>query len=482
MGTDQVSLLSAQSILDMDATSIANAIKSGELSSYEVVNIYIEHLKRVNPAVNAVVEERYAEAIREAQEKDNQKEHVNKGPLFGVPISVKEAFNVVNMKTTGGLLNRKHLIAREDADVVAKLKEAGAIILGKSNIPALCFCQETDNKLYGRTNNPWDVARTAGGSSGGEGALLGAGGAAAGIGSDIGGSIRFPSHFNGVVGFKPGKFQVSSNGHFPADTIPLQKRMSGMGPMGKSVRDMELIYDIIANNPFTEQSLSDFEIDILSFDMNIPLSQKTKETLSGIEQYLSRLFLVNRSTPPYFENSAQLWQEIMSLDGGKSMEKLAFSTDRSNVLAAYAKEKLTRKTKVHPYLSWALIGAKLFKPSAGRIKEIEGIIEQGDEEVATFLNNRLLILPVYHTGAPEHGKVFQEIFSIRKTFLHYMPYIAYANVWGLPSLTIPAGTDENDMPIGIQIISANGNEDAIFQLGKIVERKSGGYNRCSGLD
>ncbi|MGP4105820.1 amidase family protein [Virgibacillus sp. L01] len=301
-------------------------------------------------------------------------------------------------------------------------------------------------------------------------------------GSDIGGSIRFPSHFNGVVGFKPGKFQVSSNGHFPADTIPLQKRMSGMGPMGKSVRDMELIYDIITNTTTTEQSLDDFEIDILSDGLNIPLSQKTKDMVGGIESYLQKSVSVNRSTPPYFENSAQLWQEIMSLDGGKSMEKLAFNTDRSNVLAAYAKEKLTRKTKVHPYLSWALIGAKLFKPTAGRIKEIEDIIEQGDKEVADYLMNRLLILPVYHTGAPLHGKVFQEIFSIRKTFMQYMPYIAYANVWGLPSLTIPAGTDENNMPIAIQVVSMNGNEDAIFRLGKKVEWKFGGYNRCSSLD
>ncbi|MFB4168460.1 amidase [Virgibacillus sp. JSM 102003] len=482
MGRDQSSVLSAQSILNMDASSIASEIKDGEITSYEVVNTYIEHLKKVNPVINAVVEERYAEALREAQEKDNQDANVTKGSLFGVPISVKEAFNVVNMKTTGGLLSRKHLIAREDADVVAKLKEAGAIILGKTNTPALCFCQETDNKLYGRTNNPWDVTRSSGGSSGGEGALLGTGGAAAGIGSDIGGSIRFPSHFNGVVGFKPGKFQVSSNGHFPADTIPLQKRMSGIGPMGKSVRDMELLYDIIANKSATEQSLDDFKIDILSDDLNIPLSQKTKDVVGGIESYLQKLVSVNRSFPPYFENSAQLWQEIMSIDGGERMEKLAFNTDRSNVLGAYAKEKLTRKTKIHPYLSWALIGAKLFKPSAVRIKEIEGIIEQGDREIAAYLNNRLLILPVYHTGAPEHGKVFQEIFSIRKTFLHYMPYIAYANVWGLPSLTIPAGTDENNMPIGIQVVSMDGNEDAIFKLGKIVERISGGYNRCSRLD
>lgn len=483
MSTEVKSMaLTAESILNMDATSIADAIKSGELSSYEVVNTYIEHLKKVNPIINAVVEERYAEALLEARAKDNQTNNTDKGPLFGVPISVKEAFNVAKMKTTGGLVNRKDLIAREDADVVLQLKRAGAIILGKTNTPALCFCQETDNKLYGRTNNPWDITRTAGGSSGGEGALLGAGGAAAGIGSDIGGSIRFPSHFNGVIGFKPGKNQVPSNGHFPADDIPLQKRMSGMGPMGKSVRDMELMYQIIATNPTAKKSLEDVNIEILPNKTKFPISNKIRHALNSMEQFLSNSFSVNRKVPPYFGESAQLWQEIMSIDGGKSMEKLAFNKDRSHVLAAYAKEKLTKKTQVHSYLSWALIGAKLFKPSMSRIREIETIIKQGDDELSDYLKNRVLIFPVYHTGAREHGNVFREIFSIRKTFRDYMPFVAYANVWGLPSLTIPVGIDENDMPIAVQIMSMNGNEDAIFHLGKVVEENFRGYVRCSKLD
>src|SRR5699024_11086350 len=125
------------------------------------------------------------------------------------PISIKESFNVSGMKTTGGIIHRQDIIKSRDAITVQKLKDAGAIVLCKTNTPALCFCQETDNKLYGRTNNPWNIKHTAGGSSGGEAALLSVGGAAVGLGSDIGGSIRFPSHFNGVVGFKSGKNEVS---------------------------------------------------------------------------------------------------------------------------------------------------------------------------------------------------------------------------------------------------------------------------------
>lgn len=466
-------------ILSLDATSIASLIKNGRLTSVEITRTYIDHIKKINPKINALVEERFDEAMAEAEEKDALLKHSHKiGPLHGVPISVKESFHVENMKTTGGLEHRQDLISRENADVITRLKEAGAVILGKTNTPALCFCQETDNKLYGRTNNPWDLDKTAGGSSGGEGALLASGGAAVGIGSDIGGSIRIPSHFNGVVGFKPGMHQVSALGHFPPITIPLQERMLAMGPMGKSVRDMELLYDIIADKSPSWHSLNQFKIDILPVSINYPLGEETKIILNSMEKFISTSYSTRRSVPPYFEDSALLWQEIMSMYGSKIIEDEAFNNDRSNVLSSFFKEKLTQRTKVHPYLSWAIIGAKLFKPSKARIREIETFLKEGDKKVDEYLANRILIFPVYHTVALNHGKVFKEIFSIRKTFLDYMPYVAYANVWGLPSLIIPVGTDENGMPIAVQLMSCNGNESALFQLGRLVEKKYRGYIRC----
>src|SRR5699024_8544869 len=215
-------------LLDMDATTIARNILEKRISIYDVVSTFISHAKKENAYIHAIVEDRFEDALIEAKDKDRRlKTTTQVGPLFGVPISVKESFNVQGMKTTGGLVHLKNNRATHDAEVIQSLKEAGAIIICKTNTPALCFCQETDNKLYGRTNNAWKSSNTAGGSSGGEAALLSVGGAAVGIGSDIGGSIRFPSHFNGIIGFKPGKHQVSSVGHFPEETIPLQKRMAG---------------------------------------------------------------------------------------------------------------------------------------------------------------------------------------------------------------------------------------------------------------
>lgn len=167
------------------------------------------------------------------------------------------------------------------------------------------------------------------------------------------------------------------------------------------------------------------------------------------------------------------------MEGSKLIEQEAYNNDRSNVYTSFFKEKLTQRTKVHPYLSWAIMGAKMFRPSRKRIREVETIIKQGDELLKAYLKNRLLIFPVYHSGALPHGQVFKEIFSIRKTFLQHMPYVAYANVWGLPALTIPVGTDENNMPISIQIMSAIGNEDAIFRLGRLIEKKFRGYMLCN---
>ncbi|RDW18707.1 amidase [Oceanobacillus arenosus] len=473
----------ANSIIDMDATAIAEKIKQGGLTSVDAVNAYIDQIKRVNPNINALVEERFTEALKEAQELDLISQSGKSiGALHGVPISVKESFHVTNMKTTGGLVHRQDLISREDADVITKLKASGAVILGKTNTPTLCFNQETENKLFGRTNNPWDVTKTAGGSSGGEGALLAVGGAAAGIASDIGGSIRIPAHFNGVVGFKPGMNQVSAKGHFPAVIDPIQQRLFAVGPMGKTVRDMRRIYSVISEKVIRKRYLQSFKVEILPGNMGYTLSETTKGILNEIEFLLEKSVSTKRTVPPFFDDSAQIWQDIISIGGSKLLEEEAYSNDRSNVFKAFFREKLSQKTTVHPNLSRAIIASRMFKPSAKRVREVKEILEQGDKRLADYMRNRILIFPIYHSSALKHGKVYKEIFSLRKTFLDVMPYVAYANVWGLPALSIPVGMDENNMPISIQLMSAIGNEDVLFRLGRILEKKFKGYTRCQNFD
>lgn len=463
---------------DLDATEVAQLIRQKKLSSRRAVEIYMEQLNRINPAVNCLVEHRFDEALREADDADRVLAAGHgAGALLGVPISIKEAFDVTGMKTTGGLLRRKDFVMNRDAEVVRKLRAAGAIIVGKSNTPELCFCQETANKLYGRTNNPRDLRRTAGGSSGGEGALIAAGGAAAGLGSDIGGSIRFPSHFNGVVGFKSGMGQVSAAGSYPEVTQPLQDRMLGIGPITKSVRDARAIYNIVAKHPAPARKLESFTINIIP-ETDFPLADHTRKLLAAIFRKCAPEFETEREIPPYFNESADIWQEIMSIDGAAESKNEAFGGKPKNLYSSYMMERLNRKSDVHRYLSWALIGASLFKPSDKRLKKIEGFLQHGDHILENYLKERILILPVYHKTAPRHGVVYRELFSIRKTFRQYLPFVAYANTWGLPSLTVPAGWDEKGMPIGIQLISRNGNEEALFQFGEWLEQHFETYKRA----
>src|SRR5699024_7107259 len=160
------------------------------------------------------------------------------------PISIKECFDVKGMHTTGGIVHRKDIVKTEDAVTVKRLKDAGAIILGKTNTPTLCFSQETTNKLYGRTHNPWNVKHTVGGLRGREGALIITGATGIVLVLEIGATTRFPSHFAGVVSYKSSAYQVSEIEHFPKTVIDHQKHMHGIGPNGKSVRDMKLIYHL----------------------------------------------------------------------------------------------------------------------------------------------------------------------------------------------------------------------------------------------
>lgn len=467
-----------KNILDMDAVGLREELDAGRLTSLEITQNYIDHLKNINPSVNCLVEERFETALKEAAEADEKlKKREPAGKLTGIPISMKEAFDVEGMHTTGGLVLRKDRLADKDAEVVAKLRKEGAIILGKTNTPALCFCQETDNKLFGRTNNPWDLKRTAGGSSGGEGALIASGGAAAGIGSDIGGSIRFPSHFNGVVGFKSGNGRVSDKGSYPPINDVLQERMLGIGPMTKSVRDARFLYEIMAEYPNNrDQNLEDFTIHC-PIATNYPLGEDTRKVLLQIKDKLSGDLQVDEEIPPYLDQSALLWQEIMSIDGARGTAKEAGINGTGQLLNFYLKEKMTGKSGQHGYLTWALIGAGLFKPGKKRMEAIKAELLEGDQVLEEYLAKGIVILPVYHRTAPLHGDLYKEIFSINKTFKKYMPYTAFANVWGLPALTIPVGKDCDGMPIGVQLISRNGNEEVLFQMGERMEGVVSGYER-----
>lgn len=465
-------------ILDMDATSLAKKINTGKISSVDATTAYIQQIRSSNTTLNFLVEDRFELALQEAVQCDQLlKEGKGGGKLFGVPISMKEAFDVAGMKTTGGLIHLKDHVAVKDAEVVAKLRSEGAIILGKTNTPTLCYCQETDNKLYGRSNNPWDVTRTTGGSSGGEAACIAVGGAAVGIGSDIGGSIRFPAHFNGVIGFKSGARQVLQEGHFPFVADPNQEKMLGMGALAKSIADAELINEIIAVRAPEEIDMNTFDLIIPPQHPKVPVGKETVQAIEEVKSLLSSNHSITEHSPPYFEKIALMWQLCMSIDGSAATTKLAFN-QKSSPIKEYFRERFYKNSDIHHYLSWALIGSNFFKPNKKQLDKLINDLADAEQKCKEYFQHKVLIVPVYHEPALPHGEVYNELFSIRKTFQQYIPYVAIANTLGLPALTIPVSESKNGLPIAVQLITTIGQEKALFHFGRIIEKNLRGYRRC----
>lgn len=237
---------STAEITFLSATELAREIASGALSAREVVEAHIQRIEAINPRLNALVVSLFDQALMEATAADTARlRGENLGPLHGVPITIKESFAVAGTPTTIGLSERIRHKAKSDGPLVARLRRAGAIILGKTNVPQLLMLNETDNPVYGRTNNPWNLDRAAGGSSGGCAAIIAAGGSVLSLGSDIGGSIRFPAHACGVHGFKPTSGRLTMMGHAAIFTGQ-EAILPQAGPLARSVADLCLAMKILA--------------------------------------------------------------------------------------------------------------------------------------------------------------------------------------------------------------------------------------------
>ena len=235
-------------IFPLGASGLAREIASGRLSARDAVLAHVGRIEEVNPSLNAVVFRRFDEALAEAAAADERQARGEAlGPLHGVPISIKDSIFVAGTPSTAGLPSRARHRADADSPLVARLRRAGAIVLAKTNVPQMLLYIESDNPLFGRSNNPWSLDRSPGGSSGGEGALVAAGGSTLGLGTDLGGSIRIPAHVNGIHGLKATSLRLTLAGTFDALLAPGQEAMvPAPGPLARHVRDLALAMDLLA--------------------------------------------------------------------------------------------------------------------------------------------------------------------------------------------------------------------------------------------
>src|SRR5438132_1283009 len=229
----------------LPAVQMAEQIRHRKISPVELVEAHLRKIKKLNPVLNAFVQVDAEGAFRQAREAEVAVRRGAKvGALHGVPVSIKISIEVAGFRCEAGTKLRQGTVASQDAPLVSRLRDAGAIILGTTNTPELLMAWETDNLLYGRTNNPWDLTRTPGGSSGGEAAAIASGMSAAGVGSDGGGSIRVPAHFSGICGLKPTPGRIPATGHFPNSVGPFAL-IGVVGPMARTVADLKVLFEVM---------------------------------------------------------------------------------------------------------------------------------------------------------------------------------------------------------------------------------------------
>jgi len=229
----------------LPAVVMAEKIRSRKISAVELVDAHLAQIDKLNPKLNAFIQvdaDRARCSARDAEDAVMQGKQI--GPLHGVPLSIKSSISVAGMRWESGSRLRAGCVGDQDAPLVTRLKNAGAIILGVTNTPELLMAWETDNLLHGRTNSPWDLERTPGGSSGGESAAIAAGMSAGGVGSDGGGSIRVPAHFTGICGLKPTAGRIPATGHFPVSAGPFAL-IGVVGPMARTIADLKVLFEVM---------------------------------------------------------------------------------------------------------------------------------------------------------------------------------------------------------------------------------------------
>ena len=320
----------------LSASVLAEKIRNQQLSPIELVEAHLARIERLNPILNAFVQIDVEGARRQARDAEAAvRRHDPLGPLHGVPLSIKSSIDVAGLRCEAGTRLRAGNIGVQDAPLVSRLRAAGAMVLGVSNCPELLMAWETDNLLYGHTNNPWDLSRTAGGSSGGESAAIASGCSAGGVGSDGGGSIREPAHFTGICGLKPTPGRIPATGHFPMSVGPFA--LTGVvGPMARTVADLKLLFAAVQGPDDGDPSaapvplhwpepqiVKQLRVGYFEDDGRTPVTRETRQAVRTAADALRRKgFKVDAFRPQGLEEARQLWWKYFGIAGGMLLRPL----------------------------------------------------------------------------------------------------------------------------------------------------------------
>lgn len=481
-------------LLTLSASELARRIRAREVSPVEAVEAHLERIEAVNPLLNAVVVPRFNEARREAKWAEEVRDRTPPGalpPLFGVPMTVKECFAVAGMPWTGAVAARRGVVAREDATVVRRLRDAGAIVLGLTNTSeGLIWC-ESRNPVYGKTRNPRDLGRTPGGSSGGEAAILAAAGSALGVGSDVGGSIRVPAAWCGVVGHKPTGALVPQTGHYPPPRGETH-RFNACGPLGRRVRDLRLAMTVLAGADGRDPSVADgarfaeaaadparVRVTLVEDVGLVPCGGETRRALRRAADALADAgFRVERRRRRELARAFDLWSALMTESGGWSVAETITGGGSLDLPRAWVRT-LAGRRDAHMLQSlycatMEAIGARF---PAGFAQGLAADARALRDRLAAELGaGGVVLAPVLPVPATPHGVSVFGFFAI--------PYPALWNVFGFPATAVPAGETQAGLPLGVQIVGAPMRDGLTLSVAERIEEALGGWRpaRVAGAD
>jgi amidase len=459
----------SKELIDASAVWLANAIRRREVSSEEVVRAFLERIEKVNPKINAVVQLRADAAIGEARAADRAiREKKIQGPLHGVPFTVKDSFDTAGLISTAGLKGRASFVPEKDATAVARIRAAGAILLGKTNTPEITMGFETNNLVYGRTNNPFDLERTPGGSSGGAAAILTSSGSPLELGTDTGGSIRLPSHYCGIAGLKPTQGRVPRTGHIVSFEGPNQS-LTHVGPMARYVEDLTLAFSILQGpdgiDPFIvsmpsgdphKVNLQNLRAAFFADNGSVPATEDTKATVQEAAKKLANTgAVINEARPDRIGEAYDFYITILWADGG-----------------AWAK-RILEKNATHE----TLLQQRMAQYKAIPIADYTALLERWDvlrsEMLRFWRNYDVLLCPVNAHPAIPHGVTYQG------SNLRAYGYTMAFNLTGWPSVVVRCGTSAEGLPIGVQVVAPPWREDVSLAVAQHLETELKGWRRAA---
>jgi Asp-tRNA(Asn)/Glu-tRNA(Gln) amidotransferase A subunit family amidase len=454
---------------------MAERIRKKRLSPVEIVDAHLGQIERLNPTLNAFVQVDAEGARQAAQDAEIAVMHGKTlGPLHGIPISIKSSMAVAGMLCESGTRLRAGFVPVLDAPLVARLRAAGAIVMGVTNTPEFLMAWETDNLLYGRTNNPWDLQRTPGGSSGGEAAAIAAGMSAGGVGSDGGGSIRVPAHFSGICGLKPTPGRIPATGHYPVSAGPFAL-IGVVGPMARAVDDLKVLFEVMQGPDIgdacaapvpvrwpTEDEARKLRVGYFEDDGRTLVTAETRAAVrSAAEALRGAGFQVEHFEPEGLEEARRLWHKFFVVAGGMLLRPMfgGRESDLSPLLKQFlewsaAEPALTGETLLEVWIQRDALRARF-------LKQME--------------HYPILVCPAAAIPAFRHGERTWQVEGKTVHYLDAWSYTEFFNLLGNPAAVVPVGHSSERLPIGVQIVGQPWQEEQVLSVAAALERECGAW-------